>query len=130
MLEETNPGRARIRLSGLRVMARHGALPDEYDNEQPFVIDAELIVDEPAADDISRTVDYAEVARVVVRTIGGEHADLIETLAARIADACLGLPGIRALEICVHKPQAPVGLPFRDVSATVVRRAGDDGGRA
>ncbi|MFC2757648.1 dihydroneopterin aldolase [Propionibacterium acidifaciens] len=122
------PGRARIALTGLRIMARHGVLPVEHAEEQPFIVDAELVVDEPERDELSRTVDYAEVARVIVRTVGGGHVDLIETLAARIADACLVLPGVRASAVRVHKPEAPIGLPFRDVSATVVRRAGDGAG--
>lgn len=130
MVEEIRPGQARVVVNGLRFMGRHGVLPDEHVTEQPFVVDVELVVDEPGADELSCTVNYAELARIVSWEVGGEHVDLIETLAARIADACGELPGIHDLTICVHKPQAPIGFPVADVSATVVRHPGIEGGQA
>ncbi|SYZ33213.1 dihydroneopterin aldolase [Propionibacterium australiense] len=119
------PGRTRIVVNGLRVMARHGVLPGERVEEQPFVIDVELIVDEPDADELSRAVSYADIARRAVRQVETTPVNLIETLAARIADSCRELPGIHAVAVCVHKPQAPIGFPFQDVSVTVVRDSGN-----
>ena len=55
------------------------------------------------------------MAADVVALIEGESLDLIETLAERIADASLARPLVEAVEVIVHKPQAPVGLPFGDV---------------
>jgi dihydroneopterin aldolase len=46
---------------------------------------------------------------------------LIETLAARLAEACLADPAVREAEITVHKPQAPVGLPVTDITVTIRR---------
>lgn len=130
MLGKPDPGRAQIVLTGLQVMARHGVLPEERVDEQPFVVDVEAIVDEPDADDLSRAVSYADIARRAVRQVEAGHVDLIETLAARISDACLELPGIHAVAVRVHKPQAPIGLPFHDVSVTIVRGTGNDGSPA
>ena len=45
--------------------------------------------------------------------VEGEPLDLIETLAARVADAVLARPLVEAVEVTVHKPQAPVGVPVR-----------------
>jgi dihydroneopterin aldolase len=117
----------RIALRGLRVQGRHGVLPEERRNGQVFVVDAVLMVDtRPAAagDDLALTVDYAALAGRLADVVAGEPVDLLETLAARLTDACLAEALVEEAEVTVHKPQAPVGLPFADVSVTVVRRRG------
>jgi dihydroneopterin aldolase len=114
----------RIELRGLRVRGHHGVLPEERRDGQLFGIDVVLETDVAAAarsDDLADTVDYSAVARQVAAIVGGEPVDLIETLAVRLADACLAHPGVRAAEVAVHKPQAPLGLPFDDVVVRVRR---------
>ena len=61
------------------------------------------------------------LAREVVDIVQGEPCDLIETLVVRIADAMLSHSGTQSVRVTVHKPQAPVGVPFADVSVTVER---------
>ena len=51
----------------------------------------------------------------------GEPVRLIETLAARLAAACLANPAVREAEVTVHKPHAPVPHPFDDVTVTIRR---------
>ena len=51
----------------------------------------------------------------------GEPLDLIETVAERIVDACRDLPGISFMEVVVHKPEAPIAVPFRDVVVRIRR---------
>jgi dihydroneopterin aldolase len=114
----------RIMLRGIRAYGYHGVLAEERENGQMFGVDVELVTDvseAAASDDLEATVDYASVAREVVRVVEGDPCNLIETVAVRIADALL--VG-RVTEVCVtvHKPQAPVGVPFDDVNVTVVRR--------
>jgi dihydroneopterin aldolase len=53
--------------------------------------------------------------------VSGEPVALIETLAARLAAACLDDPGVGEVEITVHKPHAPVPHPFDDVAVTIRR---------
>ena len=62
------------------------------------------------------------VAAAVVAAVERDPVDLIETLAQRIADACLAFELVQAVEVVVHKPQAPVGVPFGDVTVTITRR--------
>ena len=117
----------RIALRGLRVRGRHGVLPEERRDGQVFVVDAVLTVDtRPAAvsDDLALTVDYAALAQRLADVVAGEPVDLLETLAARLASVCLADVLVAEVELTVHKPEAPVGLPFGDVSVTVVRRRG------
>jgi dihydroneopterin aldolase len=114
----------RITLTGLRVRGHHGVLPQERRDGQDFVIDASLTVDvreAAATDDLSRTVDYGVLAARLAEVVAGEPVDLIETLASRLADACLLDPRVISVQLTVHKPSAPIPLSFQDVSVTVVR---------
>jgi dihydroneopterin aldolase len=113
-----------IVLRGLRIRGYHGVLPAERRDGQLFAIDVVLDTDVSAAadaDDLALTVDYATVARQVEQIVAGDPVDLIETLAARIAGACLAHRGVSAVEVTVHKPTAPIGIPFDDVAVTVRR---------
>jgi len=114
----------RIRLSGLRVRGHHGVLPAERRDGQDFVVDVALELDlRPAAasDDLAATVDYGALAERLAAVVAGEPVDLLEALAGRLADVCLQSPLVRSAEVTVHKPQAPIGVRFGDVSVTVIR---------
>ncbi|WP_059010966.1 dihydroneopterin aldolase [Streptomyces specialis] len=114
----------RIALRGLRARGFHGVLPRERAEGQPFVVDVVLGLDtRPAAetDDLARTVHYGVVAEEVTALIAGEPCDLLETLAQRIADRCLTHDAVREVEVTVHKPEAPITVPFDDVSLTITR---------
>jgi 7,8-dihydroneopterin aldolase/epimerase/oxygenase len=113
-----------ITLTGLRVFGRHGVYEHERHNGQIFVIDATLYVSIAAAaasDDVADTVHYGEVAERIAAIVGGEPLNLIETLAQRIADELLRDASVRMVSVTVHKPDAPIDLPFTDVSVTVRR---------
>lgn len=111
-----------IALRGLAVEACHGVLPQEKTTRQPFLIDIDLEVDlsrAGASDDLADTVSYAEVAHRAVAVLAGDPVDLIEHLAERVAGACLATSGlVESVAVTVHKPQAPIGLPFADVAVT------------
>jgi dihydroneopterin aldolase len=112
----------KITLSGLRARGRHGVYDFERASGQEFVVDVVLELDlAPAAasDDVRDTVHYGELATKVIALIEGEPVNLIETLAARIADKCLEY--VRKATITVHKPQAPIPHEFADVAVTVTR---------
>jgi dihydroneopterin aldolase len=114
----------RISLAGLRAYGHHGVLPAERAQGQEFVADAVLWIDTSqaaAADDLSLTVDYGTLAGRLTEIIAGEPVALIETLAQRLAAACLADERVQHAEITVHKPDAPVGVPVRDVSVTIRR---------
>ncbi len=116
-----------ITVKGLKVTACHGVLPQEKTNPQLFVLDIQIDCDAYSAalaDDVSLTVDYAKVSRVAVDFCKDNTFNLIETLAQRTAFTLAEkFPQISAVTVTVHKPQAPVGLPFSDicVSARVER---------
>ena len=124
MTDAANRPRDRIRLTGLRVRGQHGVLPAERRDGQDFLVDVVLHVDlRPAgdADSLALTVDYGELAERLAAVVAGPPVDLLETLASRLAQVCLEDAAVRTAEVTVHKPHAPIGVPFADVSVSVVR---------
>ena len=117
-----------IEVIGIRAHGHHGVLPDERLRGQPFIADIRLGVDTSAAardDDLAKTVNYADVAQLAHGELSGDPVDLIETVAQRIADRCLALTGVNVVEVAIHKPQAPVGVPATDVVVRILRRRAD-----
>ncbi len=113
-----------IALRGLRIRGRHGVLEAERRDGQDFVVDALLEVDTSEAasrDELAATVDYGSLAERLAAVVAGPPVDLLETLAARLAGVCLADPRVRAAEVSVHKPTAPVAVPVEDVVVTIRR---------
>jgi 2-amino-4-hydroxy-6-hydroxymethyldihydropteridine diphosphokinase/dihydroneopterin aldolase len=99
-------------------------LPSERQTGQEFRADVVLYLDtRPAAagDDLAQTVSYADVASDVHDILTGEPADLVETVAERIAAAVLARPQVEAVDVRVHKPHAPIPVPFSDVEVAIRR---------
>jgi len=115
----------RILLRGVRARGFHGVFPEERREGQDFVVDVDLAVaglaEAAEHDDLARTVDYGAVAVAIVEVIEGPPFDLIETVAEHIARRCLALPAVRAVTVTVHKPGAPIPVPFADVAVRVTR---------
>ncbi|ADG77202.1 7,8-dihydroneopterin aldolase OS=Tsukamurella paurometabola (strain ATCC 8368 / DSM / CCUG 35730/ CIP 100753 / JCM 10117 / KCTC 9821 / NBRC 16120 / NCIMB 702349 / NCTC 13040) OX=521096 GN=Tpau_0562 PE=3 SV=1 [Tsukamurella paurometabola] len=115
----------RIELTGLRVRGNHGVFDHERRDGQEFIVDLVLWLDSrPAAtsDDLADTVDYGALAQLAHDIVAGEPRNLIETVAAEIADGIAADPRVYATEVTVHKPSAPIPLTFADV-AVVARRS-------
>lgn len=114
----------RIRLTGLSATGHHGVFEHEKVEGQLFRADVVLHLDTRAAasgDDLAQTVSYAGVAEDVVAVLAGSPADLVETVAERIAATILTHDEVVAVDVAVHKPQAPITVPFEDVEV-VIRR--------
>lgn len=115
-----------IALRGITAEAVHGVLEKEWNAPQTFTVDLILWVDTDRAalsDDIADTVSYAEIAEKAHAILAGPSVRLIETLGHKIADAALEDSRVRGVEVIVHKPEAPIDVPFTDVSVTI--RKGD-----
>ena len=79
----------RIQLTGIRVHADHGVLPHEAEYGQPFIVDITAWLDFADAardDDLKKTVNYAELAKLAADTVTGTRRALVETLATQIAE--------------------------------------------
>lgn len=121
----------RIELKGLEVRGNHGVFEHEKRDGQDFLVDLVLWTDFTAAaasDDLADTVDYGALALYARDIVAGPACDLIETVASRIADGVMEMaPGAHAVEVTLHKPQAPIPAEFADVA--VVARRSRNGGR-
>jgi len=114
----------RITLTGLRASGFHGVLEHERANGQLFLIDVVLhlsLREAGASDDLGKTVDYGELASRIVAAVESDPVDLIETVAERVAALALEYPLTSIVEVTVHKPSAPITVPFDDVSVTITR---------
>ena len=120
----------RIELRGLTVRGNHGVFEHERRDGQDFVVDITLWIDLAAAaasDDLNDTYDYGVLAQKAADIVAGPARDLIETVAAEIAEDVMTDDRVHAVEVVVHKPSAPIPLTFSDVA--VVARRSRRGGR-
>ena len=120
----------RIELRGLTVRGNHGVFDHERRDGQDFVIDITVwigLADAAASDDLADTYDYGVLAQRAADIVAGPPRDLIETVAAEIAEDVMADARVHAVEVVVHKPKAPIPLAFADVA--VVARRSRRGGR-
>jgi dihydroneopterin aldolase len=113
-----------ITITGLKASGFHGVFAEERRDGQEFVIDITVWLDTRAAsasDDLEATVHYGVLAEEVVAAVERDPVDLIETLAERIADVALAHPAAERVRVTLHKPSAPITVPFDDVSITITR---------
>ena len=117
-----------VAVRGIRGRGNHGVLAHEKRDGQDFSVDVVMHVPTLRAgrsDDLADAVDYSVVAQAAHAILVGPSVDLVEALAERIAAAVMTDARLLAVDVVVHKPQAPVGVPFDDVTVSV-RRTRDD----
>jgi dihydroneopterin aldolase len=107
---------ARLFLSGIRVTGRHGARPGEKDASQEFVVDLDIEVD-VGDDDIAGTADYRGITEATRAVVEERSFDLIESMAAAIAEDLLRLERVERVTAVVHKPNAAGRLGIDGVAA-------------
>lgn len=100
-------------LRDLVLSARIGVHPHEYNKRQRVRINVDLAVEDDGArglsrsavgrDELSRVVDYEKVADGIRGIIAAGHVRLVETLAERIAEACLADHRVHFARVRVEK---------------------------
>jgi len=112
----------KVELAGLELHGFHGVNEEEKVRGQRFLFDISLEVGERGASDrIADAVDYREIARVVAE-VNERRFDLLEALAAAVADALVERFRPEALTVRVRKPEVrPAGFAV-DWSAVTVER--------
>lgn len=120
----------RLRVTGVRLEGRHGALPGEQETPQRFEVDILVHASlAPAAesDELARTVDYRTLIDIARAVVEGPSVTLIETIADEIAEDVLGATDasvVSGVEVSVRKPDAPLDATVDAVEVTVVRSRG------
>lgn len=114
-----------IRIENLEVYAGHGVFPEENRVGQPFFVNAVLYTDVRQAgqkDDLALSTHYGEVSHLVNCFLKEHTFQLIEAAAEQTAEQILlQFPLIKALDLEIRKPKAPIGLPFESVSVKIHR---------
>jgi dihydroneopterin aldolase len=117
-----------IELEGLELRGFHGALAEERKRGQTFLFDVELIAHDAGVrtDKLADTVDYTQVVDCIREISEGQRFNLIEALAAAIADTLLERFPVARVRVRVRKPQVKLDAPIEWTAATVERtgRAG------
>ncbi len=106
-------GLRHVFLRDMVLQASIGIYPHEHETAQRVRINIDLGVEDDGARPLSRTgvgrdelirvVDYEAVANTVRRIAGAGHVRLVETLAERIAEACLTDKRVHLARIRVEK---------------------------
>jgi dihydroneopterin aldolase len=94
---------------------------------QAFMVDVELFLDLARAgreDRLAATVDYAEVFRLVRRTVEEERFGLLEALAEAIAQRLLAAYPVEGVLVRLKKPRAPVGGTYAYFGVEIERYRG------
>lgn len=116
----------RIFIKGLSLHAYHGVMPYEGKVGQSFTLDMALDIDLTIAartDKVADTVSYDQVVAVATQAFTSQKHKLIESAGGKVADAVLTkFPRVRAVEVTIHKPHAPIAASFSDVGVTLLRK--------
>ncbi|MBQ7454672.1 MAG: dihydroneopterin aldolase [Selenomonadaceae bacterium] len=115
----------KIILTGLELFGRHGCSEAERKHVQPFVVDAELILDLSRAgktDDLGDTIDYAAVLADIKKIVEGTSRNLIETVAQDVCNFLLMKYFLLdAVKIVLRKTDPPVEEKFSGAAVEITR---------
>lgn len=112
-----------IQIEGLELRGFHGALEEEKRKGQPFLFDVELLAHDAGVrtDMLGDTVDYTKVVDCIREISDGKRFNLIEALAAAIADALLERFPVSRARVRVRKPEVRLDAPAAWTAAVVER---------
>lgn len=114
-----------IQIDRLKIYAYHGVFSEEKEKGQYFYVSASMKTDLRRAgkrDDLTASTHYGEVSELIQKIVTKNTWDLIESVAEHCAEAVLlQFPLIQEITLTVSKPDAPIPIPFSDVSVTVTR---------
>ena len=115
----------RICIKDLEIYCHHGVLEEETALGQKFLVSIQLYTDTKAAgekDDLSLSVNYADICHFAERKMKEKDYKLIEAAAQHLAmDILLEFDRVDQAEVTIKKPWAPILLPLDTVSVTVKR---------
>lgn len=111
-----------IEVNGIKLYAHHGCLPEEEAIGGHYVVDVTIITDFTEAmknDDLSATVDYVDVNRIVAREMA-IRSKLIEHVGYRIVQSLKSeVSGIDSLTVKVTKLTPPINGDVDDVAILI-----------
>jgi 7,8-dihydroneopterin aldolase/epimerase/oxygenase len=112
-----------IEVQGLELIGFHGATPEERTTGQKFLFDVWLVAHDAGirTDQLADTIDYTKVVECVREISDGHRFNLIEALAAAVADEIIERFDVSRVRVRVRKPDVVLEAPAEHTSATVER---------
>lgn len=113
-----------VALRGVRLLLRVGVRPEERVRPQPVVIDVELYrrVDGTPPDSLAACLDYDRLHRHLLESWAErEHVELLEQLAAELAEFCLADARVELCRVILRKPEIYAGRGVPEVSLVRAR---------
>jgi dihydroneopterin aldolase len=112
-----------IEVQGLELRGFHGATRSEQREGQLFFFDVSLVAHDAGirTDQLADTIDYTKVVECVREVSDSRRFNLIEALAAAVADAILERFDVSRVRVRVRKPEVVLDAPAEHTSATVER---------
>ncbi len=112
-----------IHLSKIECFGKHGIYDNEKDNDQKFLIDIYIKIQDFSEDNIGNTVNYEEVVDLVIKIVEHESFDLIESLSKNIVKQILSCYQksnviINEIRATVHKPNTILKSKTEDISVS------------
>lgn len=115
----------RIKITNLEIYCNHGVFKEEKLLGQKFVVSAELYTDTYQAgmtDDLKYSIDYGQVCHMIDSYMKENTFNLIEAVAENLATHLLtNIACLKKLILEIKKPNAPIDLPFENVSVQIER---------
>ena len=123
-----------IDVKGIKAYGKHGVYDEEKKEEQLFLIDVKLLLEEQPEltefieeDSLQQTINYELIVKQVVDLVKNESFNLIETLATKLMEEIQQLVfqvkminfNVKGISITVHKPETLLNQTTEDISVTV-----------
>jgi dihydroneopterin aldolase len=112
-----------IEIEGLELQGFHGATREERNKGQRFVFDVVLVAHDAGVrtDQLRDTVDYTNVVSCIREISDSRRFNLIEALAAAIADEIIDRFDVSQVRVRVRKPEVLLEAPVAHTAATIER---------
>tara|TARA_B100001996_G_scaffold133873_1_gene101911 strand:+ start:90 stop:467 length:378 start_codon:yes stop_codon:yes gene_type:complete len=117
-----------IDVKGIKAYGKHGVYAEEKKEDQLFLIDVNLLLEELKENDdlIEQAINYEFIVKQVVDLVKKESFNLIETLAKKLIEEIEQLAikktyfiNIKRISVTVHKPETLLNEITEDISVTV-----------
>ena len=112
-----------IEIQGLEVQGFHGATELEQKEGQRFLFDVQIVAHDAGvrSDELGDTVDYTAVVACILEVSRSRRFNLIEALAAAVADKLIERFHVDRARVRVRKPEVKLEAPAEYTAAVIER---------
>ena len=111
--------KATVKVENLKIYAYHGCMEEEKIIGSDYIVNVtaeSLLKKEAFEDDISKTVNYVDLARIVTREMG-VRSKMLESVVKRICSSCLDeITLLNKITVCVSKICPPINADVENVT--------------